>query len=435
MARSSVRLKLIRPRPIVTGIIRRRIRITCGLRQARLSTMPGSRPRRSGSGITNCTMVATQHADRVGAGAARLEHERNDDHAVPRDRGERRQAEDLVRVQDPRDDAGHAQDRHDREHPARELDDQVRVDVLVARHEERHQPRRDQDEEGREAAEDHGGEPQDDARHAPRLGLLALLAQLHEHRHEGRRDRAVGDQAAHEVRHVERDQERAQGRARAEEARGHDLAHDAGHPRHGGGRPEHRRRRGQTPLLAHRRESLSTRCYAPAAPPAGGRLRVNPKGTGGQLEAAGKARTNRSAAAAREPALPHADQDALPAPLRGRRGGRLRAGRRRPTSAWSPWSTGRRPGARSIATRRRIASRVRPGSSTGRTSPRNQAEQDQGHADGLGKREQGVAAEAGGARGERDHGHAGGHEQRPRIAAAAGRQDRPDQTGRACRPS
>jgi hypothetical protein len=152
------------------------------------------------------------------------------------------------------------------------------IDVLVARDEKRHQPRRDQDEQRRESAQHDRRQPQDDARHPPRLRLAALLPQLRKDGHERRRDRAVRDQAADEVRHVEGDQERAQRRTRAEEARRHDLADDARDARHRGRRPERGRRRGETPLFAHRRESLSTRCYAPPAPPEGGRSRVDLEG-------------------------------------------------------------------------------------------------------------------------------------------------------------
>ena len=180
--------------------------------------------------------------------------------------------------------------------------------------------------------------------------------------HERGRDRAVGDQAAHQVGDVERDQERPQSRARAEEAGRDDLADHARHARDRSGRPEHRRRRGQTTLFAHRRRSLSTRCYALDAPPAGGHLRVSPKGTGGQLQAAGKASPNSGAsAAARTCATARRSRRCSGASTR--RSTRATPSRSQPhTGAWSSWSTGRQRGRRSIATRPRGASRRRPGS-------------------------------------------------------------------------
>src|SRR3954454_6600616 len=83
---------------------------------------------------------------------------------------------------------------------------------------------------------------------------------------------------------------------------------------------------------------IGARVYRPAAMlprprrKAGVRVSIS-KGEGGQLEAASQAGPNGGASAAREPALPPADQDALPAAVGGRRGGRIGAGRRRPTAA------------------------------------------------------------------------------------------------------
>src|SRR2546423_13457972 len=76
---------------------------------------------------------------------------------------------------------------------------------------------------------------------------------------------------------------------------------------------------------------IGARVYRPAAifPPARRKAGICvsiTKGSGGQLEAAGQASANGGAPAPREPALPHADQDAPPAARPGRRGGRIGAG-------------------------------------------------------------------------------------------------------------
>ena len=138
----------------------------------------------------------------------------------------------------------------------------------------------------------------------------------------------------------------------AEEAGGHDLAHDARDARHGGRRPEHRRRRGQTPLLAHRRGSLSTRCYAPPARRQAGicvSIRREPVANSKQ-----QAKRVRTAARQRLENLRYRTQiKTLFRRLdRGRRGGRLRAGRRDPPPAGRARRPGRRP-ARDPSQRRR----------------------------------------------------------------------------------
>ena len=60
--------------------------------------------------------------------------------------------------------------------------------------------RRDEDEQRGEAADDEQEEPEDGRGHAPGTQLLPLPEQLAEDGHEGRGERGVGDERAHEVR-------------------------------------------------------------------------------------------------------------------------------------------------------------------------------------------------------------------------------------------
>ena len=59
------------------------------------------------------------------------------------------------------------------------------------------------------------------------LVVLALDLVLGDDRHEGLRERALGEQPAHEVRDLERDQERVHEQARAEHARIDHVAQQA----------------------------------------------------------------------------------------------------------------------------------------------------------------------------------------------------------------
>ena len=60
------------------------------------------------------------------------EDEPEDDHEVPGDGGQRRHGEVVVRVEDPDDDAGEAEQDDDREEDAREADREVGVSARVA---------------------------------------------------------------------------------------------------------------------------------------------------------------------------------------------------------------------------------------------------------------------------------------------------------------
>ena len=142
-------------------------------------------------------------------------------------------------------------------------------------------------------------QPQHDARDPPRLRLAALLAELHEDGHEGRRDRGVGDEAADQVRHVERDQERAERRARAEVVGGRLLANDTGDPGERGRRSERRGGYGQAPPIAHRRRVYRARCYhlrRPWPTPSNRRSAFEPLPGSGSRTCATAPRSRRSSA-------------------------------------------------------------------------------------------------------------------------------------------
>ena len=178
-------------------------------------------------------------------------------------------AEHLVGVEDAGDDAGHPQDRHDREQPAAERDHQLGGHVVLAEHQQRHQPRRQQDEQRRRS------------RPAPRPAVHSTIpATRHASRSSPRSrsstntgtkapaDRVVCDDAAHQVGDVEGDVERRQRRPGAEDAGGDALANDAGDPREGGSCAE----RGgggcqAAAAVCHWRGSLPTAvCYHFATP-------------------------------------------------------------------------------------------------------------------------------------------------------------------------
>ena len=214
-----------------------------------------------------------QHAPRVHLrtvlerAAAAVDQQHRDDHEVPGHRREGRDAEDALRVEDAGDDAEQPHQHHDREQDPGQRHHQVGGDVAGSDQQHRHQQRRQQDEQGRDRAQHQRGRPQHHAGDPPRLLLLALLAQLQEHRHEGRADGVVGHDRADQVGQVERDREGRVDGARAEHRGGGDLADKTRHPGDGGGHPEDGRGGRQAASICHKRESLDGRSAAPFAFP------------------------------------------------------------------------------------------------------------------------------------------------------------------------
>ena len=157
------------------------------------------------------------------------EEEPDDDHGVPGDRRERRQREVVVRVEDPDDDPGEAEQDDDREEDARETDRELVVAAGIP--ERAHEERREQDEDRGDAAEDEQRQPEERRGDAPGALPLALLEQLAEDRDERAGERGVGDERAHEVRDLDRDRERVDEPGDAEEVGADHLADEAEHPR------------------------------------------------------------------------------------------------------------------------------------------------------------------------------------------------------------
>ena len=162
-----------------------------------------------------------------------------------------------------------------------------------------------------------------------------LLEQLAEHRHERALERGVGEQRAHEVRHLERDRERRHRAGDAEVLGRDDLAREAEQARQA------------------RREARRTPCCAPCAARGSGRLGSvgrhgraasrPPRCTGaasvvyGQHRLTRKADSSGGARAPREPAPHFPGEDLVPPPRgRGRRGRR----RRGPTTSSATWFRG-----------------------------------------------------------------------------------------------
>ena len=148
------RLKLIRPRLIVTGSISSRTRRTSGLRHSKLQLNLNGVLRRSKVGISSWTRVPARIADRVGVDPVLAVEQRaqddqhGDDRQVPEQRRDREGAEAVVAVEDADDDAAHPEQDQDREEDLGEGDRQVEDLALEAGREERHDDRR---ERGRRA--------------------------------------------------------------------------------------------------------------------------------------------------------------------------------------------------------------------------------------------------------------------------------------------
>ena len=94
----------------------------------------------------------------------------------------------------------------------------------------------------RQACEAEQQQPEDGRRDAPRARLLPLLQQLAEDGDERRRERRVGDERPHEVRHLEGDREGVDLALDAEVAARDDLADEAEDARQPGRDAEDRRR-------------------------------------------------------------------------------------------------------------------------------------------------------------------------------------------------
>ena len=169
------------------------------------------------------------------------EDEADDDREVPRDRGEGGDGEVVVRVEDPDEDPGDAEERDDREEDAGEVDRE-----LVAVAEQLHHERRREDEGRGQRRQAEQEEPEDARRDAPGAGALSLLEQLAEDGNEGGGERGIGDERADEVGNLERDRERVDPLALdAEDAARDDLADESEDPGESGGGGEDGRRPGE----------------------------------------------------------------------------------------------------------------------------------------------------------------------------------------------
>ena len=142
------RLKLIRPRLIVTGSISSSTRRTPGWRHSKLQLNLNGVLRRSQAGISSCTRVPARIADRVGVDPVlaleqRLDEDQHgDDRQVPEQRRDREGAEAVVAVEDADDDAADPEQDQDREEDLGEGDGEVEDLALEAGGEERHHDRR-----------------------------------------------------------------------------------------------------------------------------------------------------------------------------------------------------------------------------------------------------------------------------------------------------
>ena len=170
----------------------------------------------------------------------------------------------VVAVEDPDDDPRQAEQHDDREEHAREPDGEMSVA------ERGHDPRRDHDEQRRQAAQPEQHEPEEARRDAPCALPLALDQELAEDGDERRRQRSVGDERAHGVRDQERDLERVDRADGAEVVARDDLADEAEDAREAGGEREDRRRPRQPPaagrgLLVHG-ASIGTRSAVAGCP-------------------------------------------------------------------------------------------------------------------------------------------------------------------------
>ena len=189
-----------------------------------------------------------RHGVDVQLGAHRLrlrhaDHQADDDRDVPEHRRQRGHREVVVGVEDPDDDPGDAEQRHDREEHAGEADCKRLVVAGIA--EESDDPRGDEDEERGQCTEPEQHQPEEARRDAPGALSLALLEQFAEHRDERGRERRVGDERTHQVRHLKCDRERVDLASRAEVVGGDDLADEPEDPGEAGGGAEDERRANQ----------------------------------------------------------------------------------------------------------------------------------------------------------------------------------------------
>jgi len=203
------------------------------------------------------------------AGVRDAERQAGDDREVPRDRCQCGDAELLVAVQDPDDDPGDTEERHDRKEDAGEADGEVEVDRV----ERPHQERRRQHEERRQTPEPEQHQPEEARGDAPRALAVALLEQVAEHGDECRRERRVGDEGADEVRQLERDRERVDRARGPEVVGGNHLPNEPEHAREAGGERENDRRPGEpAPVSLARRGDARRAAGIHGLAPAGRRV-------------------------------------------------------------------------------------------------------------------------------------------------------------------
>ncbi len=171
------------------------------------------------------------------------DHEPDDDREVPEDRGDRGDREVVVAVEDPDDDPGGAEQRHDREEESREADGEARVVSRLA--EDPEHPRGDEHEQRgqRRQAEEH--QPEEARGDPPGALALAPFEQVAEDRHERRRERCIGDERTHEIRQLEGDGEGVDPPCRTEVVGRDHLADEAENAREPGCDAEDRRRDSQ----------------------------------------------------------------------------------------------------------------------------------------------------------------------------------------------
>ena len=123
--------------------------------------------------------------------------------------------------------------------------------------EEPDHPRRDQDEDARQGRQPEQHQIEHARRDAPGAAALALLQQIAEDGHEGRREGGVGDERADQVRDLERDRERIDRAGGAEEVGGDHLAHEPEHAREAGRDSEDGGRDGEPAVVLVGRRRLA----------------------------------------------------------------------------------------------------------------------------------------------------------------------------------
>ena len=140
--------------------------------------------------------------------------------------------------------AGEAEQDHDREEHARQPDHQIGVLGVEARREQRHQDRCGEDEQPGDQPQRQQHDVEKRAGDAKRLAFVAPVEQLGEDRHESGLQGGVGEQRTDEVRNEERGLKRGHRAGDAEDRGGDDLAQQADDSRQAGrDREEHRRER------------------------------------------------------------------------------------------------------------------------------------------------------------------------------------------------